>query len=334
MNLLCKICLPALFVTQSFAQDLSLLSKKWILLNSRIENKDIYLASYSPSKLKADSFVIHFLQDGKIDYDYETNHSSKHSRRTEFLDLDTEVSGWQYEASENIMTLTLKGGYTSMDEFNFKRRYKMEKIAGGYVLKNTTDIVNELAVVSVPTQPEESKLLVKESNVEPAAMATSVVAGHLPESVKETVHEKARNVKDHKAISKAVLMPTRRWILVGNKITKNVIRLTSFDASKFRINTLVLNFEADGKISYEYEMDPELEACAGINFLDIDTDESGWAFNETTNVLTLTIKGGVSSLDDFKFKRDYRIEQTGNEFVLHKLTEHYFIDFKKPHRSR
>ena len=324
-----------LVVSQAFAQDLSIQSKKWILLNKRIDNNDIYLAAYNPSKLKADSFILQFQKDGRIDYDYETNKHAKSKARTEFLDIDTNASAWQYDASQKLLTLTLKGGYTSIDDFNFKRSYKIEKITGGYVLKHWPDMYAENLPVNKSAKPLQETMLVEETISKQAIIVASAVVSEVPKVIKETTRARVlAKTKNYTAKSKAMLMPAKRWILVGNKITKNVIRLTSFDVSKFRINTLVLNFLSDGKISYDYEMDPELEACAGINFLDIDTDESGWAFDETNNVLTLTVKGGLSSLDDFKFKRDYKIEQIGDEYVLHKLAEHYFIDYKKLNPSR
>jgi hypothetical protein len=316
MNLLVKITTLTFVVTQTFAQtaSLNMQSKKWILLTNRIERNDIYLASYSPSKLKADTFVMRFGAGGKIDYDYETNPNVKSTGKTEFLDIDTNVSSWEYNTTANVLTLTLKGGYTSLDDFTFKRDYTIEPIAGGYVLKRISGQNAE----NLKTQTNKSE-------------ANKVLVTEIKEEVKEISKEELLAAKNAELLaqSKALLVETKRWILITNKITKNVVRFTSFDRSKFRINTLILSFVDGGKIAYDYEMDPKLEFCAGIDFLDIDTDESSWSFDEANNVLTLTLKGGYASLDDFKFKRDYKVEQTDDEYVLHKVKEHYFIDLKK-----
>lgn len=341
MNLLLKINLLALVVTQSFAQNASLnmASKKWILLTSRIEKNDIQLASYSPARLKGDTFVMHFAAGGKIEYDYETNPNAKSSGRTEFLDIDTKVSNWEYNADANIMTLTLKGGYKSLDDFNFKRDYSIERTDGGYILKRISEQYAEKLKTQVAESATVPKVLVKETTTKPVEIIRPVLVTEVKESPKEEIREiskedilAAKNA-ELLAKSKALLVETKRWILITNKITKNVIRFTSFDRSKFRINTLVLSFVNGGKIAYDYEMDPTLEFCAGIDFLDIDTDESAWSLDEENNVLTLTLKGGYASLDDFKFKRDYKIEQTGDEYVLHKIKEHYFIDLKKENQK-
>ncbi len=345
MNLLLKINFLALIFTQTFAQNagLNMASKKWILLTSRIEKNDIHLASYSPAKLKADSFVMRFIAGGKIDYDYETNPHAKSSGRTEFLDIDTNESSWEYNAAANILTIRLKGGYTSLDDFKFKREYSIERTDGGYILKRVSEQYAETLKSQATNQTEAPKVLVKETYTKPAEIIRPVLITEVKDVAKESAKEEIKELTkeeilaaknaDLLARSKALLVETKRWILITNKITKNIIRFTSFDRSKFRINTLVLSFVDGGKIAYDYEMDPTLEFCAGIDFLDIDTDESAWSLDEENNVLTLTLKGGYASLDDFKFKRDYKIEQTGDEYVLHKIKEHYFIDLKKENQK-
>ena len=344
MNLLLKITSLAFVFTQTFAQtaSLNMTSKKWILQTNRIEKNDIYLASYNPSKLKADTFVMRFGAGGKIEYDYETNPNAQSSGKTEFLDIDTKVSSWDYNVETNVITLVIKGGYASLDDFNFKRSYTIEPTAGGYVLKRISDqLAENLKAQSVQT--ETAKILVKENPAKPIEITQTVLVRELREEIKPSVvvikelsmeEIEATKFAEKLAETKALLVDTKRWILLTNKITKNTIKFTSFDKSKFRINTLVLSFANGGKIEYDYQMDPTLEFCAGIDFLDIDTDESSWAFDETSNVLTLTLKGGYASLDDFKFKRDYKVEQTDDEYVLHKIKEHYFIDLKKQNQKK
>lgn len=344
MNLLFKITSLAFVVTQTFAQTagLKMQSKKWILLTNRIEKNDIYLASYSPSKLKADTFVMRFGAEGKIEYDYETNPNAQSGGKTEFLDIDTKASSWEYNSEANVMTLTLKGGYKSLDDFNFKREYTLEPTEGGYILKKISGQTAENLKVQA-TQKETAKILVKETSVKPVEIISPVLVTEVKEEVKFAVPEvkeisreeiEAAKLAESIVKTKVLLSDTKRWILLTNKIMKNTIKFTSFNKSKFRINTLILTFANNGKLEYDYQMDPTLEFCAGIDFLDIDTDESAWSFDEASNVLTLTIKGGYASLDDFKFKRDYKVEQTDDEYVLHKIKEHYFIDLKKQNQKK
>lgn len=343
MNLLLKITSLAFVITQTFAQTagLNMQSKKWILLTNRIEKNDIYLASYSPSKLKADTFVMRFGAGGKIEYDYETNPHAQSGGRTEFLDIDIKASSWEYNPTANILTLNLKGGYKSLDDFNFKRDYTIEPTASGYVLKRISEQTAE-NLKTQATQTETAKVLVKETVSKPIEIIRPVLVTEVKEEIKPTVAEvkelsreeiEAAKLAESITKTKILLADTKRWILLTNKIMKNVIKFTSYDKSKFRINTLILTFANNGKIEYDYQMDPTLEFCAGIDFLDIDTDESAWSFDEATNVLTLTIKGGYASLDDFKFKREYKVEQTDDEYVLHKIKEHYFIDLKKQNQK-
>ncbi|MBA4849929.1 hypothetical protein [Emticicia sp. BO119] len=344
MNLLFKLTSLTLVVTQSFGQtaSLNLQSKKWILLTNRIEKNDIYLASYSPSKLKADTFVMRFGRNGQIEYDYETNQHTQASGRTEFLDIDTKVSSWEYNNATTVLTLSLKGGYKSLDDFNFKRYYTIEPINDGYVLKRISEQVAE-SLKNPVTQSEITKSLVKETYGKSAEIISPVLVKEVKEEAKisfvdakELRKEEIEAVKLAESIThtKILLSDSKRWILLTNKIIKNTIKFTSYDKSKFRINTLILTFAGNGKLEYDYQMDPTLEFCAGIDFLDIDTEESTWSFDESSNILTLTIKGGYASLDDFKFKRDYKVEQTEDEYILHKVREHYYIDLKKQNQKK
>lgn len=125
----------------------------------------------------------------------------------------------------------------------------------------------------------------------------------------------------------------RRWILVSNKIGRNEIELMQYDSSKIDINTLILSFKSNGLIEYDYESPDDVEACLGVDFLDIDTDFSRWEFDSTRNVLTLTIKGGYASLDDFKFKREYDLWfNTNGNYVLRKSKELYFVDLQRQNK--
>jgi hypothetical protein len=128
--------------------------------------------------------------------------------------------------------------------------------------------------------------------------------------------------------------PNQKWILSNNKIEKESIEFIPYDTAKIEINTLILTFKPKGIIEYDYESPNDVDACFGVDYLDIDTEISRWDFDATKNVLTLTIKGGYASLDDFKFKRDYEIwlESSGN-YVLRQTKEHFFIDLQKQAKS-
>ena len=338
MNRYLTLSFTLLLFTQAYSQNTSLLdkTKRWILLNNKIDKNEVFLTSYSKSKLKADTFVMHLGKDGKIEYDYETNPAVKASGSTYFLDIDTDESAWEYNPAAQTISLTIKGGYSSLDDFKFKREYKITSVTGGYVLHVVNeqyyeDLKNNLVRGTLKVKTQEQAIpSTAVATARPGFVAVPVkIAEELPKEASQEEVALVKPVIDYVAQSKAMLIDSKRWILLGNKITKNVIKLTPFDVSKFRINTLVLSFGKNGKIQYDYESDPTIEFCAGIEFLDIDTDESSWVFDAENNLLTLIIKGGYASLDDFKFKREYKIEQRDDEYVLHKTKEYYFVDLKK-----
>lgn len=135
------------------------------------------------------------------------------------------------------------------------------------------------------------------------------------------------------AKSQTLFDADKRWILVSNKIGRNEIELQQYNSAKVDINTLVMSFKPNGMIEYDYESSDDVDACLGVDFLDIDTDFSRWEFDSTRNVLTLTIKGGYASLDDFKFKREYDLWfNTNGNYVLRKSKEHYFVDLQRQNK--
>jgi hypothetical protein len=120
----------------------------------------------------------------------------------------------------------------------------------------------------------------------------------------------------------------KRWILIDNKIERKEIILQTYDSLLINYNTLILQFLPDGKMMYDYESNAE--ACAGVNFLDIDTDSTSWHYDSTNQLFTLTFKGGYATLDGFAFKREYKIEKYGEKaFILVKNKEYYFKDLEK-----
>ncbi len=389
MNKYIKTAILLLVFSPVFAQnvvqkpfDLLVPTKKWILTNNRIENNEIYLTAYKTSKLKANTFVMSFLADGKIEYDYETNFAFKSDTRIQFLDLVPNQCLWEQDSLSDQISLTIKGGYSSLDDFKFKRIYAIERIADGYILRkteelyfddlklmavsekkrlaqikkdeilaqqrqqildrqNTIQLAPKVEVVSNNVQIVQEQKLIKSDSLTLQVPTNQVVISELSTQnisipVAETkltpiVEEKIIPVAviDYVARTRELFDNSKRWMLVKNKIEKNDIFLTTYNESKLTINNLVLTL-AGGRIVYDYESDPKIRFCAGVDFLDIDTDETSWTYDSEKNIVTLTLKGGYASLDDFKFKRDYWVEIIDDGYVLRKLKEHYFDDFRKP----
>jgi hypothetical protein len=360
MNKYLKTAVLLLVFAQVFAQisvqkpqDLLMPTKKWILSNNKIEKNEVYLSAYKASKLRANTFVMNFIAGGKIEYDYETNVAFKTDSRIQFLDLNTEESAWEYDTLNNQLVLTIKGGYSSLEDFKFKRSYTVVHTADGYVLRKASEefyedlkqkarqeklqlaqaqkglvIVEKPQPIIVQNQPviqssSTETIIAKETNASPIV---PVVVSSPP-----VVEEKVVpiTVIDYAARSRNLLDKSKRWMLVKNKIERNDIFLKTYDESKLTINNLILSFD-EGKITYDYESDPKIKFCAGVDFLDIDTDETTWEYNAERNIVTLTLKGGYASLDDFKFKREYWVESVEDGYILRKLKEHFFTDFRKP----
>jgi hypothetical protein len=360
MNKYLKTAVLLLAFSQVFAQitvqkplDLLNPSKKWILTNNTIEKNDVLLAAYKTSKLRANTFVMSFMAGGKIEYDYETNPAIKSDNRIQFLDIVTDESAWDFDSLNNQISLTIKGGYSSLEDFKFKRSYIIERIADGYILRKTNEEFYEdlkqkarLEKLQVAQAKKEAAVVAqpkpisveKSSVIQPPAVETviAIETSALPAepivvSSSPVVETKVVPIAviDYAARSRDLLDKSKRWMLVKNKIERNDIFLKTYDESKLTINNLIMSFD-EGRINYDYESDPKIKFCAGVDFLDIDTDETTWEYNAERNIVTLTLKGGYASLDDFKFKREYWVETVEDGYILRKLKEHYFTDFRKP----
>lgn len=369
MNKYLKTAILLLVFSQIFAQnvvqkpqELLIPSKKWILTNNRIEKNEIVLSSYKASKLRANTFVMSFLIGGKIEYDYETNFAFKSDTRIQFLDLNTDECAWEFDSLTNQILLTIKGGYSSLEDFKFKRNYTIEHSIDGYILhkvgeefyedlkekvrlekyqaaqikKNeaTAIVQNKQSIAEKQTLVQAVIIVDSVAQKSPSVQLNQVNVSDLPtpiSTVVATVETKVIPIAviDYAARSRDLLDKSKRWMLVKNKIEKNDIFLTTYNESKLTINNLIMSFD-EGKIVYDYESDPKIKFCAGVDFLDIDTDETTWEYNAERNIVTLTLKGGYASLDDFKFKREYWVETIEDGYILRKLKEHYFTDFRKP----
>lgn len=373
------VCLLTLF--QVVAQKMPLLetSNRWILVNNKIEKNEVFLTSYKKTKVKLNTLVLSFAENGKIVYDYETNSKYAENPNIKYLDINTKESFWVYDTLSKTLTLTIQAGYVTLDDFRFQREYKIDDVDEGYILMKTKEafyedlrkkptvenqirkakplpsvetpkvIAENKVVVEVPKVLTDTTKVLTTSHITESTKVDSVVkttlitdakikvsaenAKVIPTAVVAAVEPivMAQPVKiNYLELHKALFDRTKRWILVRNKIERGDIYLTPYHESKLTINNLVLNLSEGGIIEYDYESDPKIKFCAGVDFLDIDTDETSWTFDADNNIFTLTLKGGYASLDDFKFKRDYTVEAFDDGFALRRVKEHFFNDFRKP----
>ncbi|MFT5885330.1 MAG: hypothetical protein ACI9IP_001790 [Arcticibacterium sp.] len=125
----------------------------------------------------------------------------------------------------------------------------------------------------------------------------------------------------------------QNWILRTPDINTQNLEFVNYEKEKVELNTMIWKFLPNGRLAYDYQSSSTVFACAGVNFLDMDLDESTWTYNPASLVLTLQIKGGYASLDDFVFKRDYKVsmldEKDDYGYQLTFLREQYFNDLKK-----
>ncbi len=370
-----------LLFLQSYAQ-IPLLEEnnRWILVNNKIEKNEIYLTVYKKAKVRSNTLVLTFAQNGKVIYDYETNGKYADNANIRYLDINTNESSWAYDTLISTLTLTMQAGYVTVDDFRFGREYKIDAVNDGYILMKNKEIFYE----NLKTKPLVASPVKKiySSSVAPPIVVAPKVAEPIKEFLviknvilsdstqnkvvsnekKDSVLAALPKVKVEVAVvvkeiepekintppaavvyvpvkinyfeqNKALFDMNKRWILVRNKIERGDIYLTPYDESKLTINNLVMYLSPEGGIVYDYESDPKIKFCAGVDFLDIDTDETSWTFDGEANILTLTLKGGYASLDDFKFKRDYYVELFDDGFALRRVKEHYFNDFRKPVKS-
>lgn len=360
MRIFLKTAILLLFFSQTIAQTNPVLdeSKRWILVNNKIEKNEIFLTTYKTNKLRANTLVMSFVNN-KIVYDYESNPNVAFNSGANYLDINTAESAWTFDSLSQILTLTIVGGYASFDEFKFVREYKIESVNDGFILMKTKEVafenlkfkpqtattfrkpvVNKPVVEKTISQPlvktvQKTKVITdsvkveitkKEvfENITASTQPTIIVA---PKIVQPIVIAEPVKI-DYKVLYKNLFDNTKKWILVRNKIERGDIYLTPYHESKLSINNLVMTLTQDSKIEYDYESDPKIKICLGVDFLDIDTDETTWQYDDENNVFTLTLKGGYASLDDFKFKRDYKVESFDDGFALRKVKEHYFTDFR------
>lgn len=375
-----KFFLTAVFlqiISHSFSQQIPLLdtSTRWILVHNKIDKNEIFLTSYKKSKVNLNTLVLTFGENGKIIYDYETNSKYAENLDIKYLDINTKESFWSYDTLTNSLILSIQGGYLTLDDFRFKREYKIDKVNDGYILMKRKELIsNDLrkktltrkedrknassrvspVSVSIKNVRENEFIYEKSSKVKNVLVGASVVSNSAEPKLNFSInkstafHDNDENIPaetlfhsqtdpsekiNYLELKKTLFDQSKRWILIRNKIEKGDIYLTPYHESKLTINNLVLNLSENGTIQYDYESDPKIKFCAGVDFLDIDTEQTSWVFDFNYNIFTLTLKGGYASLDDFKFKRDYTVEAFDDGFALRKVKEHYFNDFRKAKKT-
>ncbi len=118
----------------------------------------------------------------------------------------------------------------------------------------------------------------------------------------------------------------KKWILITEKAEKSSsIRFIPYATDKVTLNTMIWIFKPNGRIEYDYQSSEDVEACLGVDFLDLDVDVSTWRLNSVNQSIMLTLKGGYASIDDFILKNEYDFQaleqensESGFELVLKK----------------
>ncbi|MGL4631588.1 MAG: hypothetical protein ACRCVT_10320 [Leadbetterella sp.] len=109
----------------------------------------------------------------------------------------------------------------------------------------------------------------------------------------------------------------KEWILYTPKIdTMTFMDFEVYNGEKIDINTMIWKFLPNGKLAYDYKSNSDVDACLGVDFLDIDLDNSYWKWDPNRLILILQIKGGYASIDDFIFKSEYSIHFNFNNQTL------------------
>ncbi|MCP9761675.1 hypothetical protein [Lacihabitans soyangensis] len=119
-------------------------------------------------------------------------------------------------------------------------------------------------------------------------------------------------------ISKAqdfkTFVANKQWILVTEKAEKSqLIRFVPYSKNLVTLNTMIWEFKPNGRLEYDYQSSEDVEACLGVDFLDLDVDACTWRPNPATNTILLTLKGGYASIDDFILKNEYEFQTFSDE---------------------
>jgi hypothetical protein len=132
----------------------------------------------------------------------------------------------------------------------------------------------------------------------------------------------------------------KQWILINDKIDgKKEINFVEYSKEKVDLNSMIWTFLDKGHIEYDYQSSENVEACIGVDFLDLDVDHSFWRYNSISETFTLTLKGGYASIDDFLLKADYSLALEIDEFGSQRIkftpkNVVYYKDLTKLHRKK
>ncbi len=133
----------------------------------------------------------------------------------------------------------------------------------------------------------------------------------------------------------------KNWILHTSKIEKaNKIVLKGYSKDQIELNTMLWVFKEDGTFETDYQTSEDIEACIGVDFLDLDVDVCTWKYNVNNNTIVLYLKGGYASIDDFLLQAEYNIESIIDEFtsqeifILSLKNKISFKDLTKSNRNR
>jgi hypothetical protein len=123
----------------------------------------------------------------------------------------------------------------------------------------------------------------------------------------------------------------KNWVLNTSKIElETELNFSIFTDDQVDINTMIWKFLPNGKIENDYKSSDDVEACLGVDFLDIDVNYSSWKVDLKTQKIILTLKGGYASVDDFIMKKEYDFEYIRDENLIEgfKLIESKVLFFK------
>ena len=122
---------------------------------------------------------------------------------------------------------------------------------------------------------------------------------------------------------------SKKWILVTERVEDaDSIVFMPYIKQKVSLNTMIWLFKPNGRIEYDYQSSDDIDACAGVDFLDLEVETCSWRQNTQTFNVMLTLKGGYASIDDFLMKNEYTfslIENGGFALVLKKKV--FFKDY-------
>jgi hypothetical protein len=225
-----KFFLTAVFlqiISHSFSQQIPLLdtSTRWILVHNKIDKNEIFLTSYKKSKVNLNTLVMTFGENGKIIYDYETNSKYAENLDIKYLDINTKESFWSYDTLTNSLILSIQGGYLTLDDFRFKREYKIDKVNDGYILMKRKELISNDLRKKTLTRKEDRKNA--SSRVSPVSVSIKNVREN------EFVYEKSSKVKN--VLDGASVVSNSAEPKLNFSVNKNIIikKIKNFKINKF-----------------------------------------------------------------------------------------------------